>query len=135
MSNDARGAPNPLQPDVLEFLAVHIARVEDLDILLALLDGGDRWWDVESMGNHVGVSRGDAHRCLERFAGRNLLDIRFSETIRYQLRPGSPEVEERLHSFAAAYRRSPAAIIRYVVGRTYRNVSDFADSFRFWRRR
>jgi hypothetical protein len=100
---------------VRDFLIAHVTSAGDLKVLLTLINGGDRWWDARSVAVHAGVDVIDARRCLEEFAGKNLLDIRISDAVRYQLRPGTRELERRLEALVTAYRNSPAAVVAYAV--------------------
>ena len=100
---------------VREFLTAHVTSLSDLKVLLTLINGEERWWDARSIAVYAGVDVADASRCLEAFAVRNLLDIRISDAIsdavRYQLRPGTRELESCLEALVAAYRKSPADVV------------------------
>ena len=102
-----------LDAAVQYFLEQHVATVIDLEVLLALLHGGRRWWDADALASSVGVPAADARRSLDALTAKNLLDIRVSDTIRYQLHPGTASLASAVDRFAAAYRRSPAAILRW----------------------
>jgi hypothetical protein len=64
----------------------------------------------------VDLSAVEVRRILDAFAKKNLLDIRISADVRYHLHPGTSILQDRLHAFADAYRRAPAAVIRCVRG-------------------
>jgi hypothetical protein len=96
---------------VREFLFAHVTNLGDLKVLVTLINGGDRWWDARSVAVYAGVDVADARRCLEEFAVKNLLDIRISDAVRYQLRPGTRELEGRLEALITAYRKSPADVV------------------------
>src|SRR5205085_8586172 len=113
-------APPPcaMTGDILDqavryFLEQHIATEVDLQVLLALMEGGRRWWDADALASIMGVPSAVARRSLESLTAKNLLDIRVSDAIRYQLQPGSSSLESGINRFAAAYRRSPSAILRW----------------------
>ena len=104
---------NRIPAIVREFLIAHVTSAGDLKVLLTLINGEDRWWDARSMAVYAGVDVMDARRCLEEFAVKNLLDIRISDAVRYQLRPGTRELQQSLDALVTAYRNSPAAVVAY----------------------
>jgi hypothetical protein len=101
---------------VREFLNVHLTRVGDLEVLLALIEGGNRWWDAHSMAIRIGMDPAGTRESLEALAAHNLLDIRVSDEVRYRLHPGSDELARNLEALSAAYRASPTAVVNYVMG-------------------
>jgi len=123
-----------LPETVREFMASYIATLDDLSVLVVLIEGGSRWWGAATMAVQAGLSVSEVRAVLDAFARHNLLDMRISNEIRYQLRPGSEELVHAIHAFAAEYRRAPARIVRAVAQRPGRGVSDFADAFRIRRR-
>jgi hypothetical protein len=121
-----------LPQDVFEFLSEYIGAVDELALLLTLMASTSRWWDAKTAGTEIGVSEARARTILERFASRNLLDIRVSDDIRYQFRPGTADLVGRAAATLTAYRERPAAVLRWVANRS--SIVDFADAFR-WRPR
>jgi hypothetical protein len=104
-----------LTPRVRDFLNAHVTREGDLDVLLALIHDGTRWWDFESMAARTALDPITTRQSLETLAAQNLLDIRISDAVRYRLHPGSDELARSLDALAAAYRKDPAAVVNYVV--------------------
>jgi hypothetical protein len=102
-----------LELDVRDFLRAHVTTLGDLKVLLALVGCGPRWWDAQAMGAITGLDPATARVCLDGFAAKNLLDIRLRDTVRYQLRAGTRELERSLDTFSAAYRKSPALVISW----------------------
>jgi hypothetical protein len=47
-----------------------------------------------------------ARGLLDRLAGLNLLDIRFTDDVRYRFRPGTAELAHKVSRLIASYRRS-----------------------------
>ena len=115
---------------VQDFLTTHINSIGDLEVLLALVDGGARWWDVPSMAAQLGIPVTAARRALDALAASNLLAIRVSDDIRYQLQPGNADLEERVQQFVAAYRKSPVSVLRWVDRRS-RAGNDVSPLFQF----
>jgi hypothetical protein len=120
----------PLSREIEAFLTEHVTSMDDLAILAAFVEGESRWWDAHTLATHVGAMEGQVRRTLERFASRNLLDIRLTDDVRYQLRPGTAALEQTVNDFAALYRRSPGVVFSWVARRSRRSVSDFAEAFR-----
>ena len=94
-----------------------------------MVDAPDRWWDAELVRRELGMPLHTARAALDRFASGNLLDIRVTGDVRYQLRPGTGELGAAISDFAEAYRAHPASVVRAVVSGS-RNIRDFADAFR-----
>jgi hypothetical protein len=106
--------------------------MDDLALLTALIDAPSRWWDAALAARELGLTPRFARAALDRFASGNLLDIRVTDDVRYQLRPGTPELSADVAAFAEAYRLHPAAVIK-AVGAAPSHIRDFADAFRFTR--
>lgn len=124
-----------LPPAVLTFVADHIRSLDELGLLMALIQSSDRWWDARMAARELGLTERAATGVLDSLATRNLLDIRITDDVRYQFRPGTPELEEAARAFAAAYRLNPLAVVQAVTKRDKapRSVRDFADAFRIRR--
>jgi hypothetical protein len=101
---------------VREFLRIHVPHVDALQVLLLLIDGGHRWWDADDVGIRTGIEPAVVAKSLEGFAAQNLLDIRISDAVRYRVHAGSPELARGLDLLAAAYRKSPTAVVSFVAG-------------------
>ena len=68
------------------------------------------------------------------FGAHNLLDIRITGDIRYQYRPGTPELRESAEACVAAFRTRPLDLVQLVTGPSATSVRDFADAFRLRRK-
>ena len=119
-----------LPPVVLTFVSDHVRSLEELQLLMTCMHAGDRWWDASSVARELGISVPEARRALDHLASRNLFDIRITGDVRYQFRPGTPELTEAAQACADAYRINPVAVIRLVSGPARRSIRDFADAFR-----
>ena len=140
-ATDKLGCPVPhrrvmssdqLPKDVFEFLSEYVGALDELALLLTLMASTSRWWDAKAAGREIGVSEGRARVILDRFASGNLLDIRVSDDVRYQFKPGTADLVARAAATLTAYRERPAAVLRWVASRG--SIADFADAFR-WRPR
>ena len=123
-----------LAPLVAEFLRAHIASVDELELLMLLVMSGGRWWDAASAARELGMRTRRARAGLDALAAHNLLDIRITEDVRYQFRPGTPALEAAALALATVYQRTPAAVVHVVARAASRSVRDFADAFRLRRR-
>ena len=125
-------AAREVGPIVAAFLARHVRTLDELQLLMSIIQSGDRWWDVASAARELGMTATDARAALDRFAARNLLDLRLGEDVRYQFCPGTPELRAAAHDTLEAYRGNPIAVARAVTPKT-RGIADFADAFRIRR--
>jgi hypothetical protein len=118
--------PSPLIMKVIDSLQ----SLQDLQVLLALMDTPERWWDADTLADDIGVARSVTRLGLDRLAARNFLDIRVSNEIRFRYNPGTSDLEEAGMAFHDAYRKNPIAIARLVAVHRPRTIKDFADAFR-----
>ena len=125
--------PYQLPERVAAFLAAHIASVDELQVLTALMDAPDRWWDAQSASKEAGTTAAIASATLDRFASANLLDIRVTDDVRYRLRPGTAELQQDLAAVRDACRVHLASVIQAVTESAKRSIREFADAFRFKR--
>jgi hypothetical protein len=124
----------PSLPDtVVSFLDTHVPSIEALQVLMACIDGKDRWWDAGGMARETGISVATARQALDTLARRNLLDIKITGDVRYRFAPGQPAVREAALACATAYRTQPLAVVKLIVAASGRTVRDFADAFRIRR--
>ena len=122
-----------LPPLVLTFLAEHVDNLAQFQLLLRLVQGGDRWWDAASAARDVGITPQEAHAALDHLAKHNLLDIRITGDVRYQFCPGTDDLREAAQACFDEFRRKPVQILEVVTGRPRRSLRDFADAFRIRR--
>lgn len=122
-----------IAPVVLAFVAEHVRSLDELQLLMAIIQSEGRWWDAATAAREFGISVPDARAALDHFAAHNLLDIRITEDVRYQFRPGTPQLGEAAHATAEAYRRRPVDLAALVKRPSGRSVTDFADAFRIRR--
>lgn len=122
-----------LPASVEQFTRTYLWSLEGLLVFVTCLDNRERWWDAATMAREVGITEAAAHKTLERLARGNLLDIRVTGAVRYQFKPGTPDLESQAGMFAAAYRKNPVHIVRLVVPSLPRSLRDFADAFRMKR--
>jgi hypothetical protein len=99
---------------VAGFVARYLPGVEYLHLLVAMAEDAERWWDEPRVARVLGVETADARVLLERLAALNLLEIRAIGRVRYQFRPGSPELRDAALACVDAYRSNPAAVWRMV---------------------
>ena|SRR5690349_15426868 len=122
-------------PTIVAFVTEHVRTLAELQLLMLLVQSGDRWWDATSAARESGLTVTEARQALDFFGSRNLLDIRITGDVRYQFRPGTAELRDRANACAAAYRTQPFDLARLVSGPSAASVRDFADAFRVRRQR
>ena len=108
--------PYTFAPSVVAFVTDHIRTLAQLQLLMAIVESGDRWWDAASAARELGLTLRDARRALDHFGAHNLLDIRITGDVRYQYRPGTPELREGAEACAAAFRSLPLDLAELVTG-------------------
>jgi len=121
--------PAHVSRTVAAFIAAHARTLSELQLLMAIIHAEDRVWDAVGAARECGMAEAEARAALEHLAARNLLDIRIGRDLRYQFRPGTPELREAAHAAAEAYRLRPLDVAR-LVQPDRRSVRDFADAFR-----
>lgn len=126
-------SPQRLPTKVQVFLTDHIRDVEELQLFIAVIQSPDRWWDPPAAARELGISRTAARRGLDRLAACNLLDIRITDDVRYQFRPGTAELGAAARATEEAYRSNPLGVAQLVAGAARRGIRDFADAFRLRR--
>ena len=117
----------------MAFVAGLVRTTTELQFLMAIVQFQNRWWDAAAAAEEFGMTKREAGAALDRFAAGNLLDIKITEDIRYQYRPGTPELRDAADATLEAYRRRPFDMARLIEEPGRRSVSDFADAFRFRR--
>lgn len=115
------------------FVTAHVRSLDELQLLMTIIQSQDRWWDAETAAREIGMSVPAARSALDYLAARNLLDMKISGDLRYQFRPGTPELNDAASAAAEAYRRWPMDVARLVAEPARRTLSDFADAFRIRR--
>ncbi len=119
-------------PAVVAFVADHVRSLDELQLLMSIIQSDERWWDASIAAREIGMSQAASGEVLDRFASRNLLDIRVADAVRYQFRPGTEALREAARATMDAYRRNPIALAR-LVPRQRPGITDFADAFRIRR--
>ena len=127
--------PYPFAPSVVAFVTDHVRTLAELQLLIAIIQSGDRWWDASAAARESGLSLQEARRALDYFGAHNLLDIRITEDVRYQYHPGTSELRESAEACAAAFRARPLDLAQLVTGPSPSSVRDFADAFRVRRKK
>ena len=123
-------SPQKVAPSVKAFIAAHVRTLDELQLLMAIVQAEDRWWDAAGAAREFGMSVTEAGTALERLAAANLLDIKIGGDLRYRFRPGTPELGDEARAAAEAYRQRPLDVARLVQPPGRRSIRDFADAFR-----
>jgi hypothetical protein len=126
-------SPHPVPQPALAFVAEYVRSLEELQLLIALIQSPERWWDATAAARELGMAMSAARRGLDALAARNLLDIRITGDVRYQFRPGTEELRAAARATEEAYRTNPLAVVQLVAQTGKRGLRDFADAFRIRR--
>lgn len=118
-----------LDPETLAAVAACVHSVEELEVLLFLARGRDRYWSAAMIATETGLPASAAALALEALASRNLLDVRIADAVRYKLDPASPQVRACLERTLEAAWRNRTDVIRAIFRRPSA-AQDFADAFR-----
>jgi hypothetical protein len=126
--------PHTFAPSVVAFVTDHVRTLAELQLLIAIIQSGDRWWDASAAARESGLSLQEARRAVDHFGAHNLLDIRITGDVRYQYHPGTSELREGAEACAAAFRTRPLDLTKLVTGPSPSRLRDFADAFRVRRK-
>jgi len=123
---DSEGLP----PVVRRFIDQRIDNVEQLEILLLLYREASRYWDVAAVAQAVYLTERSAEGHLETLAGRNLLDVRLTESVLYRFSPAPPELTLDVKQLAESYRERRGELLALLAPRRRKSLQDFSDAFR-----
>lgn len=90
----------PLSPDSKDFVRAHLGSLLQLDIALLLQSDSAVWWNAERVAEHLRVSTDMARVGLEKLAGRNLLDVRIANDLKYRFAPWHQSAAEMMNDIA-----------------------------------
>jgi hypothetical protein len=116
---------------VRRFLNRSALELAELEVLLLLHGGSNRYWDDTAVADQLRLTRPAAASHLESLARRSLLDVRIGEGIHYRYGPVTPRLTEAVDRLAEAWLHHREAILVWVVSRRKRSLTDFSDAFRF----
>lgn len=119
--------------ELTAFVREHVGSIEALEVLAAMVENPERWWDAAGASEHLGVPRDRAREVYETLARRNLLDIRITDDVRYQFSPGNATPAGLAAATVREYRRNPVPFVRLLLMKSPRRAVDFADAFRIRR--
>lgn len=119
--------PGGVSPSVAAFIAAHLRSVDDLQLLVALVNSTDCWWDTAGAGRELRLGPARAQEVLERFAASNLLEISVTNEVRYQFRPGTPQLRQVVTDCLAEFQSTPAAVVRAIWAGACRDNSGSAS--------
>lgn len=126
--------PTGVPAQVAEFIAAHVRTIEQLELLLLLIQGADRWWDASGVVTALGVDAETARRTLDHLAAHNLLAIRITGDVRYQFQPGEAQLGESARLLAEFYRVNRLGVLQLIAEPERRSMRAFSDAFRFRRK-
>jgi hypothetical protein len=113
---------------VVDFLARHIATVEELEILLLLAKENGRAKSLEEVYQVIKSSRASIEQGMAKFAAAGLVTIHNATFSISPVATNSP-----LPEIARCYREMPVRVIGAIYQRPRDAVRDFADAFKLRR--
>ena len=122
-----------ISPLVLTFLSDHVSNLLQFQVLMLVAETEDRWWDASGAARELGVTPAAARSALDHLAKHNLLDIRITDDVKYQLRPGTAALLTAVMACVEEFRRAPLQMVGVVTGQGPKSIRDFADAFRIRR--
>jgi hypothetical protein len=125
-------AGDALPPEVRQFIASHLASVEELEILLLLAKGEKQEWTVDPIYQIILSSRSSVERALEKFVADGLAHKSVAgatSVYRFQPKGGDSAIQE----LARSYREAPVRVIAAIYQKSHDSVQGFADAFKIKR--
>ena len=108
-----RGA---VDPRVWRFLENHVARLEQLLVLLFLRRNGNRSWTASEVGAAIGLPPRVAADQLEHLGSRHLVDVRLGSDVRYRYAPIDPALDSLVGLVAVSYTEHSELIAAFMSG-------------------
>jgi hypothetical protein len=119
----------PLPPEIRQFLARHIASVEELEILLLLHRETAASWTAESVYQVIKSSRPSVQHGLDKFTAAGLLAAAPPDYV-CQSSAATPVIA----ALARSYREMPVRVVEAIYQRPRDSAAqDFADAFKLKR--
>jgi hypothetical protein len=123
-----------ITPVLEQFIVEHLRSLEHMEALLLLERDARQWWTADALAGFLGISPGMAEQILDELCSANLLNVRVASAVSYQFSPGSPEMSRLVLDLVEALRYARPRIYALITSRSSRALWEFADAFR-WRRR
>jgi hypothetical protein len=123
--------PEPLSRDLRAFIAQDVVTVEQMEVLLLLWHGRDRWWSAGEVAERLHLSEPAVRQWLENLSGR-FLDVRLGESLCYRFAPGNGEREKRVEELALACEEHRTEVMSLLL--SSRAARAFAEAFRLKKR-
>ena len=117
---------------VRRFIARRIDSAEQLEVLLLLYRDASRYWDAAGIADALLLPERGVERHLEALGGRNLLDIRLTQSLLYRFNPEPAELALEVKQVAEAYRERRGDVLALLAPRR-KSLKDFSDAFRLSR--
>jgi hypothetical protein len=117
----------PLSRELRAFIAEDVVTVEQLEVLLLLSNGRDRWWRAGDVAERLHLSEPAVRQCLEDLSGR-FLDVRLGASLCYRFAPQNTEREKRVAELVLACEDRRTEVLGLLL--SSRPAWAFADAFR-----
>ncbi len=120
-----------LPPEVRQFIARHIASVEELEILLLLLAGEARPCTAESAYQVIKSSRQSVEHGLRKFIAAGFAAVTAETPPGFTFR--SNDSEPVIRELGRCYRQMPVRVVEAIYQKPRDSAQDFADAFKLKR--
>ena len=120
----------PVPQEVRDLLARHLATMEHVEVLLALVGDEEREWKAGEIATVSHTSAASVAARLEELVASGFA-LRSTDGDAYRYSPRTPEMRRSVSSLEEMYRTKPVTLIKAIYERPASAVQSFADAFRF----
>ena len=117
---------NEVPPQVCDFIARHIASVEELEILLILQEEKDREWTAAEINERLRSQEASIKKWLEALVSAGL--AMRTET-RYRFTAATEELARNAAALVVSYRERRIKVIELIFSKPNENLLNFVRAF------
>jgi hypothetical protein len=114
---------------VRQFLTRAVDNAQQLEIVMLLRRDAEHYANAAAIGDRTGLTSAAAADALEALAGRGILDVRLTDTIKYRYSPATDEQRRAFDSIAELWRTDRHVLIDTLAAKRH-VLKDFSDAFR-----
>jgi hypothetical protein len=119
---------NEVSPEVCDFIARHIASVEELEILLILQEQRDREWTAREINERLRSQEVSIKKWLDALVSSRLA-VRTETGFRFA--PSTEELARHVAALVVAYRERRIKVIELIFAKPNENLLNFVRAFDF----
>jgi hypothetical protein len=124
-----------LSVEAEEFVARAIESIEQVEVLLLLRGGSERWWTADQIARELGMTTTAADIDASALQAKGLLATQGTSPRTYRYEPRNLLLLAGAESVAAAYKDQPVILAKAIASRSEQVLRTFSDAFLFRRRR